>query len=76
MTPGEVLELLSKLGPLAREHGMESVELPGLTVKFRHSPPAALVPLKPKDTDPAKPRPSFAGRSEEEIRIALMEHGS
>lgn len=75
MTVTDVLDMLAKLGPLAREHGIESVEAEGVSVKFFRVPPQMVaVPLaKPKSDEPPKPRPTFAGRDADEIRAALGE---
>lgn len=83
MSPVEILELLAKLGPLAKEHGIASVEFDGgrevKAVHFRHASPYVAQPIKPKepstDSPPTEPRPRFAGRTAEEIRDALPNWG-
>lgn len=67
MTPDQVCELLCKLGPIAREQGIDALEVEGLKVRFRPRfdppPPAKLA----QDGPPAEKPVTFAGRTQEEL---------
>lgn len=88
MTSVELLDFLAKLGPLAREHGIESVELEDTGpsnldlrlkgAKFHRVPQMVPVPIgqKKPDEGPAKPPVRFGGRDAEEIRNAIPNWGS
>lgn len=65
MTPAEAVDLVSKLGPLAKEYGIESLTLDGFTVKFRGG---LMVVGKAEPAEGAKEPPKrFAGRTMEEL---------
>lgn len=90
MTVDDALDLLAKLGPLAREQGIESVEFDNSSisdgdvkvrlVKFHPTRSAPLAPApalaKRESSEPEKPRASFAGRSAEDIRAAIPNWGN
>lgn len=66
MSPDEACDLLKKLGPIAREHGIDALELEGLKVRFR--PRFEPTPVKvADDRPPAEKPPTFAGRTQEEL---------